>query len=218
MPIPDDIIAELTKDTYDNWIKFMATLAIEITRNPFGKCYIIFGNIRKYKSTTVRILGHVLGGASIWPGSEFIKQNDVLKWDSYARSGNKALIIEEMKWHDPIKKITIRDTLIKIKELFTGDGLDMRLSKSNKDQCSDIKVQISALFITSNEYTSCNYKIIQELVESDISLGRRISNIHVRDQYNISDEFQASWDHLINKYTQEKLELFVSKYINCLLI
>lgn len=228
LPVIQDVVDLYANPNFTEWFQYLSSLYIQdrATNDTFGKCVIYWGEAESFKSTTVRIIGDLLGGATIWPGSELLKQNDVLKWDSHVKSGNNILIIEEMKWYDPIKKITIRDTLMKIKELFIGDGIDVRTSKANNNmQPTEAPLQLKRLLITANEYPGANHKIIEEYLSLDESLARRIVTYNINQGYssarsgikvtrrNPKPEGQELWRSLVKQHTQKKLELEVVKFI-----
>lgn len=172
----------------------------------FGLVLILFGEARSFKSTVCKILGEYYGGATTMPGSQFI-QPDTLKWDSHIKSGNENLIIEEMRWKDIGKKITIKDTLHKLKEEFTGGEQNKRIAKTS--EMSDIPMKLRYLFLTSNTYDhegiSCSN--INFLIEEDDSLKRRIKCIQKKSRS------EHVWTNMCHKYGYEKLCGIISKFL-----
>lgn len=207
-PLSLDIQQEI-KSKLSILIQLLSTYIKIMTKdNDIGRCLVIFGEAAQFKSTVVRVLGKYFGGASIWPGSTFIKENDTLKWDSHVKSGNTSLIIEEMVWIAPAKKITMRDTLTKIKELFTGDGLDVRLAKNS--ECPIIQLEVKYMFITSNSYPGANANSVRSFLDADPSLKRRIV---CREQH--IDENNIGWlndnyGELKEKYGED-LDIYIVK-------
>lgn len=176
-------ITEAEEQLVRNTCKFIANAAnwikTECDKHPIGHIIIIFGPPASYKSTIARVLGHLYGGATTWPGSQFIKENDTLKWDSHVRSNNRCLIIEEMKWQDKAKKIQIGDTLRKLKELFSGTNLNVRVAKTS--DTPDMPLKLDCVFITSNNYVGENKRTIQSYLDNDPSLARRITVCDITD-------------------------------------
>ena len=176
-------------------------------KKEFGKIIILFGEAKSFKSTMVTILGNIFGGATTMPGSQFI-QPDNLKWDSHVKSGNKNLIVEEMKWYDISKKISIKDTLHKLKELYSGGELNIRVAKNT--ECSDLSMKLQFTFLTSNTYRTegITYENICLYLDQDQSLKRRI------ECHYIPSSDTKQWEQLVQKYGYATLLQWITKYWN----
>lgn len=129
-----------------------------------GYSLILCGVADTFKSTITRILARTFGPYCVWNGSQFM-QRDILKYDTPAKKGIKTIVVEEMRWVDTTKKITLEHTLNTLKEQLIGAGQDVRLAKNTKSNI-DLKLKIERMFISMNPSREVDFKTLLQSVQS----------------------------------------------------
>lgn len=166
--------------------KYLVTVkeALESFGGVTGKCLILCGPSDTCKSTILRIVAHSFGKFAVWPGSQFIER-DALKFDSLVRNRIDQLVVEEMQWYDMPRKHTIEKTILGIKELMTGGGLDVRTSKAGAQVLTgEAKLSLRHIFISMNPDSMANFKALHHIINSKQEYKKRLMILDT-----------TSWEH-----------------------
>ena len=167
-----------------------------------GYAIIFAGKAATYKSTMCRILAGSFGKYHKWTGTQFIKE-DILKYDSMVKCCIQTLIVEEMKWQSPEKRITQRTALDDLKSFLTGDGIQVRTTKTGKDPVHDVELHLTRIFLSYNpSVDNGTFEQLDTKINTTPEYARRFYHINV-------DEIVGEGGPLYNvlhsniKYTRE---------------
>lgn len=193
LPIPKSEFKKMVP--FIPYLKFLKELRdkMESYSVETGTALFLAGKASTYKSTTCEILADSFGSYHIWPGTQFVKE-DTLKYDSAARAQIKSIVIEECKFVNLLKKITLNDTLCFIKEQLSGSGLHVRLAK-NKSAVEDIDLAIERFLISFNPDEYIDYDVLKRAISSKTEFSRRflIYNMDSLEYANLFKKTSEPW-------------------------
>lgn len=171
LPIPKSEFKKLAP--FVTYLKFLRELRNKIESHSIdtGVALFLAGRAGTYKSTTCEILADSFGPYHVWPGTQFIKE-DTLKYDSAARAQIESIVLEECKFVNLLKKITLNDTLCFIKEQLSGSNLHVRLAK-NKSAVEDIDLAINRFLISFNPDEYIDFDVLKRAVMAKTEFSRR---------------------------------------------
>lgn len=181
---------------FKSFIEFIRNIRIKVNAHPSNSGYacILGGKANTYKSTICDILAMSFGSYHTWPGTQFIKE-DVLKYDSAARAAISTIVIEECKWINLLKKVTLNDTFCMLKEQLSGSGLNVRLAK-NKNCVDDLILKIERFFISFNpdEFVDC--EDMESLINRKPEFKRRfyLFNMDTLELANLFGKPKQAWN------------------------
>lgn len=177
------------------YLKFLRELRnkMESHSTETGTALFLAGKASTYKSTTCEILADSFGSYHIWPGTQFVKE-DALKYDSAARAQISSIVIEECKFVNLLKKITLNDTLCFIKEQLSGSGLHVRLAK-NKSAVEDIDLSIERFLISFNPDEYIDHEVLRRAIMAKTEFSRRflIYNMDSLEYANLFQKTKEPW-------------------------
>lgn len=140
-----------------------------------GAAIIFAGEAASGKSVMCEILSSQFKPVHKWIGTQFIEK-DILKFDTLVEKQARCLIVEEVIWTVPRQKITVKDSLYKIKEYLQPE-FKPRTAKNKKQHKFDT-CTLEVLMFSFNPSRECNYEILLHEINSDDSLSRRIIPVY----------------------------------------
>ena len=143
-----------------------------------GTVLILCGPSGSFKSNICSIIGKATGTMVIMGGEDFVSK-DMLKLDTAVKKGADVINIEEMPWRCAARRISVRDTLNNLKQMTTGNPIEVRVAKTSKQ--TDALLQVKLILITMNETADLNYKELNDIIELTPEYKRRMVLIHMNE-------------------------------------
>lgn len=166
-------------------IMYLNMLDKKQKENGIGAGLIFGGASGTGKSTMCRLIAELREPFSKWTGRQFIEK-DPLKWDDAVKKQIRTLIVEEMEWTVPLKKIDLTQTLDLIKQVLV-ENLEMRVAKNVKVQ-KFTSLTLDTLLFSYNPNKFCPEDLLAGTIQNDPAMSRRLIYVSFPDIFETTKQ------------------------------